>query len=126
MLSAIADEMNKVRFTEEDVTIFLGEHLSEPKHNVFFKGPAKPLTMGRFAEALAKRGVVLSLKTQMLYRGKHVFINGESFAVGRADKLLLDTLANTRGLDGAALAAASDDVIEALYTWYQDGWIALA
>jgi 50S ribosomal protein L16 3-hydroxylase len=126
MLSTIADEMNKVRFTEEDVTIFLGEHLSEPKHNVFFTGPAKPLTMGRFGEALAKRGVALSLKTQMLYRGKHVFINGESFAVGRADKLLLDTLANTRTLDGAALAGASDDVMEALYTWYQDGWIELA
>ncbi len=126
MLSTIAEELNKVRFTEEDVTIFLGEHLSEPKHNVFFKGPAKPLTVGRFAEALAKRGVVLSLKTQMLYRGKNVFINGESFAVGRADKLLLDALANTRGLDGAALAGASDDVMEALYTWYQDGWIELA
>ncbi|HZV67288.1 MAG TPA: cupin domain-containing protein [Telluria sp.] len=126
MLAAIAEEMNKVRFTEEDVTIFLGEHLSEPKHNVFFTGPAKPLTMGRFAEAIARRGVALSLKTQMLYRGKHVFINGESFAVGRADKLLLDALANRRALDGAALAGASDDVMEALYTWYQDGWLELA
>jgi 50S ribosomal protein L16 3-hydroxylase len=126
MLATIAEEMNKVRFTEEDVTIFLGEHLSEPKHNVFFKGPAKPLTMGRFGQAAARRGIALSLKTQMLYRGKHVFINGESFAVGRADKVLLDTLANTRGLDGAALAGASDDVMEALYTWYQDGWIELA
>ena len=126
MLATIAEEMNKVRFTEEDVTIFLGEHLSEPKHNVFFTGPAKPLTMGRFAEAIARRGVALSLKTQMLYRGKHVFINGESFAVGRADKLLLDALANRRTLDGAALAGASDDVMEALYTWYQDGWLELA
>lgn len=126
MLSTIAAELNKVRFTEEDVTIFLGEHLSEPKHNVFFKGPAKPLTVGRFGEALAKRGVVLSLKTQMLYRGKHVFINGESFAVGRGDKQILDALANTRALSGAALAGASDDVMEALYTWYQDGWLELA
>jgi 50S ribosomal protein L16 3-hydroxylase len=125
MLSSIADELNKVRFTEDDVTIFLGEHLSEPKHNVFFKGPAKPLTAGRFAEAVAKRGVALSLKTQMLYRGKHVFINGESFAVNRADKAVLDVLANQRRIDGAALAAASDDVMEALYTWYQDGWIEL-
>ena len=125
MLSSIADELNKVRFTEDDVTIFLGEHLSEPKHNVFFKGPAKPLTVGRFAEAVAKRGVALSLKTQMLYRGKHVFINGESFAVNRADKAVLDVLANQRRIDGAALAAASDDVMEALYTWYQDGWIEL-
>ena len=125
MLAAITDEMNKVRFTEEDVTIFVGEHLSEPKHNVFFTGPAKPLTVGRFGEAVAKRGVVLSLKTQMLYRGKHVFINGESFAVGRADKALLDTLANERALPGSAIALASGDVMEALYTWYQDGWIGL-
>jgi 50S ribosomal protein L16 3-hydroxylase len=126
MLSAVAEQLNKVRFTEEDVTIFLGEHLSEPKHNVFFKGPAKPLTVGRFAEAIAKRGVALSLKTQMLYRGKHLFINGESFALGRADKLLLGALADERKLDGAALAGASADVMEALYTWYQDGWIELA
>lgn len=126
MLATIAEEMNKVRFTEEDVTIFVGEHLSEPKHNVFFTGPAKPLTMGRFSEAACKKGVALSLKTQMLYRGKHVFINGESFAVGRADKQLLDALANARALPGAAVAGASDDVMEALYTWYQDGWIELA
>ena len=126
MLDTITEEMNKVRFTEEDVTIFLGEHMSEPKHNVFFTGPGKALTMGRFVEAVAKRGVVLSLKTLMLYRGKHVFINGESFAVGRADKLLLDALANERALSGAAASGASDDVMEALYTWYQDGWIELA
>jgi 50S ribosomal protein L16 3-hydroxylase len=126
MLAAVSEEINKVRFTEEDVTIFLGEHLSEPKHNVFFKGPAKPLTVGRFNAALAKRGVKLSLKTLMLYRGKHVFINGESFAVSRADKTVLDALANARELDGGALDGASDDVMEALYTWYQDGWIELA
>lgn len=125
MLAAVTEELNKVRWTEEDVTIFLGEHLSEPKHNVFFTGPAKPLVMGKFGEAAAKKGVVLSRKTQMLYRGKHVFINGESFAVGRGDKLVLDALANDRRLDGAAVAGASDDVLEALYTWYQDGWIEL-
>ena len=125
MLSTITEEMNKVRFDEEDITIFVGEYLSEPKHNVFFTGPAKPLTMGRFIDTIAKRGVALSLKSQMLYRGKHVFINGESFAVGRHDKRVLEALANERALDGAALAGASDDVVEALYTWYQDGWLVL-
>ena len=126
MLATIADELNKVRFDEEDITIFLGEHLSEPKHNVFFTGPAKPLTMGRFMSTAAKRGLVLSTKTLMLYRGKHVFINGESFGVGRADKVVLDVLANERALPGSALAQASDDVLDALYAWYQDGWIELA
>jgi 50S ribosomal protein L16 3-hydroxylase len=125
MLVTVADELNKVRWTEEDVAIFLGEYLSEPKHNVFFTAPAKPLTVGRFMETAARRGLKLSPKTLMLYRGKNVFINGESFAVGRADKVVLDVLANQRVLEGTQLAQASDDVLEALYTWYQDGWVEL-
>lgn len=125
MLDTVADELNKVRWDAEDVTVFLGEYMSEPKHNVFFTGPAKPLTVGRFMETAAKRGIKLSSKTLMLYRGKHVFINGESFAVGRADKAVLDLLANARRIDGAALGQATDDVLEALYTWYQDGWVEL-
>ena len=92
---------------------------------MFFTGPAKPLTVGRFMDTAAKRGLKLSSKTLMLYRGKHVFINGESFAVGRADKVVLDALANERRLEGAQLDSATDDVLEALYTWYQDGWIEL-
>ena len=125
MLANITEELNKVRFDEEDVTIFFGEYMSEPKHNVFFTPPAKPLTVGRFMETAGKRGLKLSPKSLMLYRGKHVFINGESFAVSRADKVVLDVLANERRLDGATLAKASDDVLEALYTWYADGWIEL-
>ena len=125
MLATITEELNKVRFEEEDVTIFFGEYMSEPKHNVFFTPPAKPLTVGRFMETAAKRGLKLSPKSLMLYRGKHVFINGESFAVNRADKIVLDVLANERRLSGEALARASDDVLEALYTWYSDGWIEL-
>ena len=39
---------------------------------------------------------------------------------------LLDVLANERRLDGPTAAGASDDVMEALYTWYQDGWLELA
>ncbi|AVR98021.1 ribosomal protein uL16 3-hydroxylase [Pseudoduganella armeniaca] len=125
MLGTIADELNKMQFTEDDFTIFLGEYLSEPKHNVFFTGPDKPLPAGRFAQTAAKKGVTLSRKTQMLYRGKHVFINGESFAIGRADKATLEALANERKLDGAAVAAASEDVMEALFAWYTDGWLEL-
>jgi 50S ribosomal protein L16 3-hydroxylase len=126
MLAAVTEELNKVRWDEEDVTIFLGEHLSEPKHNVFFTGPAKPLAMGRFFETAEKRGLKLSLKTLMLYKGKHVFINGESFAVGRDDKTVLAALADQRSLDGPLVASATEDVREALYTWYHDGWIELA
>jgi 50S ribosomal protein L16 3-hydroxylase len=126
MLTQIAAELNKVRFTEDDIAIFLGQHLSEPKPSVFFSGPARPLTPARFAAAASKRGVILSRKTQMLYRGKHIFINGESFAAGSGDKALLTALANDRRLQGTAVATASADVLEALQIWYEDGWIELA
>lgn len=126
MLARVAAELNKVQFTSEDITIFLGEYLSEPKASVFFEAPARSLSLPRFIQSGAKRGIALSRKTQMLYRGKHVFINGESFSAGRADKTSLCTLADTRRLDGAAFAEASQDVLEALHTWYGDGWLDLA
>ena len=44
---------------------------------------------------------------------------------GKADKATLELLANNRRLEGEQFAAASDDVLEALYTWYQDGWVEL-
>ena len=123
MLSQIAAQLAKVQFTEDDIAIFLGEYLSEPKAAVFFDHPDRPLTPARFAQTASKRGVKLSRKTQMLYRGKHVFINGESFAVARADKAPLAVLADVRELEGPSIAKVSEDVLEALYTWYQDGWL---
>lgn len=125
MLSRIAAEMEKIRFTENDIAIFLGEYLSEPKPNVFFDPPVRPMTPTRFAQAAGKRGIVLSRKTRMLYRNKHLFINGESFTLNRSDKIPLVTLANTRMLDGRSVSMASQDVREALFAWYQDGWLEL-
>jgi 50S ribosomal protein L16 3-hydroxylase len=126
MLTQVAGELNKVRFTEDDIAIFLGEYLSEPKARTYFTSPKRPLTPARFEQSMRKRGIALSRKTQMLYRGKHVFINGESFAAGRADKAALCELADRRCLDGAVVASASQDVLDALYVWYQDGWLDLA
>jgi 50S ribosomal protein L16 3-hydroxylase len=125
MLAKVAAELNKVHFTEDDIAIFLGEYLSEPKARTYFTAPLRSLTLARFEQAMAKRGVALSRKTHMLYQGKHVFINGESFAAKRTDKTALCVLADTRRLDGPGATAASRDVIDALYTWYQDGWLNL-
>ena len=125
LLTRVSEEINKMRFTEDDITIFLGEYLSEPKASVFFDPLDKPLTAARFVQAANKRGIKLSPKTSMLYRGKHVFINGESFAVGRTDKAVLSSLADQRRLEKSTLQDASKDVLEAFYGWYQDGWLAL-
>lgn len=123
MLSRVASELAKVRFTDDDIAIFLGEYLSEPKANVFFAPPPRPMTFARFVQAAAKRGVTLSRRTKMLHCGKHIFINGESFAVSRDDRRLLAVLADTRKLGLADMSLASKDVLETLHTWHEDGWI---
>lgn len=125
MLTRTAAELNKVRFTPDDIAIFLGQYLSEPKASVFFEPPAPAMSPARFLQAAGKRGVRLGRKTQMLYTGRHLFINGESFDMRRTDKATLCQLANLRQLDGATVAAASDDVKQALHVWYRDGWLAL-
>lgn len=125
MLDDISAEIAKIRFTDDDILIFLGEHLTEPKPSVFFTGPEKPLTPKRFQQAAIKNGLKLSRKSQMLYKGKHVFINGESFAVGREDKTSLTQLANQRELDGSDITNISQDVLEAFCLWYEDGWLEI-
>lgn len=125
MLQKIREKLQQITFEDEDITIFIGEYLSEPKASVYFKPPSRPLNLTRFIDAAGKRGIKLSRKTHMLYRGKHIFINGESFMAGRADKAPLLSLANARQLDGAAVAAASTDVLETLHQWYVDGRVEL-
>jgi 50S ribosomal protein L16 3-hydroxylase len=125
MLAAIAAELAKVRFTDDDIAIFLGEYLSEPKATVVFDAPARALTPARFLQQAAKRGLRLSRKTQMLYSGKHLFINGASFVIRPADRGALLALANERRLSGEEFTASSDDVREALHAWYEDGWVEL-
>lgn len=126
MVAQVAQALQKVRFTDDDIAIFLGEFLSEPQAGVFFAPPSRAQSAAVFGASAARRGVVLDLKSKMLYRGRHVFINGESFAVGRTDRSVLATLANTRGLAAGELAGISADVSEALHLWYRDGWLKLA
>ncbi|RJG00007.1 cupin domain-containing protein [Noviherbaspirillum saxi] len=126
MIATMSAELKKIRFTDDDMTIFLGEYLTEPKANVFFDSPEKSLTPTKFVQTAAKRGVRLSRKTRMLYRGRHIFINGESFAVGAADKKLLLMLADMRSLPGELVASASEDVLEAFHMWHDDGWLSIS
>jgi 50S ribosomal protein L16 3-hydroxylase len=125
MIQRIAHELNKVRFTEEDISVFLGQYLSEPKNNVFFEPVAKPLSAAKFAQAAERRGIALSRKSRMLYHDTNLFVNGEPLSMPASDAAILSTLANTKQLDGKQLASCSEDAKETFYQWYQDGWIVL-
>jgi 50S ribosomal protein L16 3-hydroxylase len=125
MLSRVAAELNKMRFTQDDIALFLGEYLSEPAAHIYFTAPEAALSASRFLQKAQKSGLQLSLKTQMLHRNKYVFINGLSFEVGPTDLQLLRKLAEDRKLSGDDIKNASKDVIDALHNWYKDGWALL-
>lgn len=103
---------------------FLGRHLTEPKAQVMFDPPESPLARRRFGPVMARRGVALNLQTQMLHRGKHVYINGEAqtLPAAPAARAQVLELARRRALAVAAPAAAA---LEMIYAWYQYGWLQL-
>jgi 50S ribosomal protein L16 3-hydroxylase len=126
MVEQVIEQMEKMRFTKEDVTQFLGAYLSEPKPSVFFSSPKRVLSPTQFEKQLQRYGVKLSKKTRMLHRNKNIFINGESYFVNAQDKAVLSRLADERKLGSDALTNLSKDVLEAFYIWYEDGWLELA
>ena len=92
----------------------LGEYLTEPKANVWFEHGDPN---GMF------ESVVLDRRTRMMYDAKHIFINGESYLAGGRDATLMRKLADTRALSRKDLATASDDALELLSSWFEDGWV---
>ncbi|MDB5797705.1 MAG: cupin [Paucimonas sp.] len=125
MLDQVTQALQRIRFERDDISLFLGEYLSSPKPQVFFDAPDSLMPAHRFSQAARKRGVALSPRSRMLYAGQRVFINGESFDTGTADRKALRLLANQRRLSGEDVAQASDDVLDALHNWYCDGWLLL-
>lgn len=123
MLQQVAQAIRKVQWDDEDVANFLGCYMSEPKPHIFFDTPAKPLSATRFVQALLTRGITLDLKTQMLCHGSTVFINGDSYPVGKGSYRALRELADTRELPAGE--KLTQETLELLYEFYLDGYLDL-
>ena len=91
----------------------LGEYLTEPKPNVWFEASDG----GAMLEA-----VRLDRRTRMMYDAQHIFINGESYCAGGKDATLMRRLANQRYLSAKDIQRASDEALELLSIWCDDGW----
>lgn len=92
----------------------LGEALSEPKSIVWFD--AAP---GTEPDA----GVHLDRRSRMLYDEHHVFLNGESFRVAGRDGRLMRRLADERQLPARDVAALSEQALDVVRQWLDDGWL---
>ena len=91
----------------------LGEYLTEPKPNVWFEASDG----GAMLEAVRR-----DRRTRMMYDAQHIFINGESYRAGGKDATLMRRLANQRYLSSKDIQRASDEALELLSIWCDDGW----
>jgi 50S ribosomal protein L16 3-hydroxylase len=117
-----------VRWTDAVAKRFLGCYLSEPKPNVFFEPPSRPLGAAAFRSASARRGVRLDPRTQLLYDGSHVFLNGTALDFAGRDAILIKRLANARRLAAASLSGSNaprSAAASLLYRGYCDGFLHL-
>lgn len=124
MVKQVAAMLRSIRWPRRAVERFLGEHLTEPKAHVWFDPPEQPLAFAPFREHARTRGIRLGMKSRMLFRGEHVFINGESIVVPPSERKALRTLADRR--EAAPFASASQWAAHTIYTWYRNGYVELA
>lgn len=125
MADKVAEMLAQIRWTEQDVARFLGSYMSEPKQNVFFEPPARPLRLPAFLARLAQGGAELDPKTRLLYDERNYYINGESAPLTGPLKRTLQNLANARAIEPQLSVTLSHDspVTYLLYEWYCAGWM---
>lgn len=100
----------------------LGEYLSEPKPQVFFRAQ-DPAVFQLDAKTALAGGVHLDARSCMLYDDAHVYLNGESWCVAGSDALCLQRLADARALKASELRGTSTTLRKQLLQWLEDGWL---
>lgn len=125
MLRTLHAELAAPRPRQSDTARFLLSYLSEPKAQVVFERPRRPLEAATFRTAVCRRGVMLDQCTRLLYHRGAVGINGEHEVLERGVRGPVQRLADTRGLTPAALQAAPAGTFSPLHRWYLAGWLHL-
>ena len=105
------------------VARFVGSYLSEPKPHVFFEPPVSPLARAAFRNRVAKHGVRLDLKSQLLYDDAHLYLNGAAMPWPAKGRALLRRFANGRALAAPEASGLPPEAVAILYNWYRDGYV---
>lgn len=121
MVGRVADMLRGVSWNDGDVADFLGTYLTEPKAHIVYDPPRR-VSIEKFRERVGKHGVRLDLRSQMLFHGEHVFINGESVSVASGEaRRLLTELADTRRLP--PMGDVDETALHWLHQWYHAGYL---
>lgn len=123
MVDKVAGVLTKINYTKNDIENFLGRFLTEPKPDTYFDSPQPPLSQSAFLKKIQGRNIQLNLKTQLLFRGNTLFINGEIIKFPSDFKKQLKNLAAYREL--TISESLDKETIKLLYDWYCCGYIDL-
>jgi 50S ribosomal protein L16 3-hydroxylase len=120
MTAQVHAALSQARPAAADTERFLLRNLTEPKPQVVFDRPARPLGLARFMARARSHGLDSDRRTRILHSALAVGINGESL-YGGARLNALRRLADRRRLrPGDRIPAA---LWRTLHDWYLAGWI---
>lgn len=125
MVSKVADILRKIQWSNNDIADFLGSYLSEPKPDVVFD-PNKKTSLTNFNKSLAKYGIALDLKSQMLFSGNTFYLNGEAVTFSGESANMLTKLADLRLLSANDLnnsPITDETLLKQLHEWYLAGFL---
>jgi len=120
MLDQVAAMLKVIRWDKNTVEDFLGRYLSEPKAHVFFDPPQRPLKPVAFAKAVAKQGLRLDPRSQLLFRGRTFYMNGERLEPTPEIFNTLQSLADRRHLPPTSV---TEPLLPILHEWYISGYL---
>jgi 50S ribosomal protein L16 3-hydroxylase len=123
MQRQVARALTAIRFDRAEIERFLGRYLSEPKPGVVF-APNQRMPRERFARRIARDGVRLDRRTQLLYDDARYYLNGDDEPLPQTDRDAVAALANERTLDASACAALAAETIDLLHDWHRHGFLA--
>jgi len=125
MIGKVAEILQKIQWSNSDVAEFLGTYLSDPKADVVFD-TNKKIPIRTFNEKLAKHGIALDLKSQMLFADDNFYLNGEAATFTGKSATILKKLADSRQLvvgDLNQIKTINEELLQHLYDWYIAGYL---
>ena len=115
--------MRSIRWSAGDLRDFTGRFLTEPKAQVYFNPPRKPLARAAFVQQGRRRGLALDRGSRLAFSGTMFFLNGETREVPAEARAAMRRLADARRLEGPLSAPAA--FWDAAHAWYLEGVLHL-
>ena len=113
--------LGSVRWSARDLREFTGRFLTEPKAQVFFRPPRRPLTRTAFVHRAKRAGLRLDTGSRFGFSGTIFFMNGEAATPPAAARAALRRLADGRRL--APPVEAPGAFWDLAHTWYREGML---